>query len=349
MPIDLKDSRNREYVSSLFCEYLQREHRSDLIRLTTQPAHVHLSLVVHFNYLCEFDNLFSELLLIRPLDTLLLLDEGLRAALKLNCIESEKPTTHNSFLNVHTRLTALPVIPEVHRETIPWSSDVGKFIALRGTVSRVGPVQVLQGRMMFTCSKCGFQFYVDANFESHFSIKPPRFCPNRDLPCSSPYLRPSPDRVFYAKNYQEVWIHERFRCLTVGVMPRSISASFEDDLLETVKPGDDVVINGIVTRRWQPPRDGVPCGILLWIKVNYVENLSELKTGVNASHVPSERVAEFESLWSKHNTFMDALESRNILLRSLCPEVCGMYLVKLSLALLLAGAPEWSCSTRKFI
>ncbi|CAL8069867.1 unnamed protein product [Calicophoron daubneyi] len=129
-------------------------------------------------------------------------------------------------------------------------------------------------------------------------------------------------------------------------MPKSICVCLEDDLLESVKPGDDVVINGVVTRRWCSPREGSPCGILLCIRANYIENLSELKTGLTSTRISGERVAEFESFWSKKITFAEKMEARNQLVRSICPDVCGMYLIKLSLALMLAGAPDWECSSK---
>ncbi|VDP91713.1 unnamed protein product, partial [Echinostoma caproni] len=209
----------------------------------------------------EIGLVFSELLLVRPHDTLCLLDDGLRVALDADRFtgESGSQSTKRSYRHVHVRLTALPVIPEVHRNTIPWSVDVGKFIALRAT----------------------------------------------------------------AKNYQEIRVHERFRCLAVGLMPRSIAVCLEDDLLETVKPGDDVVVNGIVIRRWRAPYDGAPCEITLAIKANYIENLSELKTGMSSNRLSTERIVEFERFWSENSTtWARALEARNQLVRSICPNVC---------------------------
>ncbi|TGZ57298.1 hypothetical protein CRM22_009951 [Opisthorchis felineus] len=344
MPRTLNNQKSKEYVSALFREYLLRDHRSDLMQLSTQSNALHRSIVVHFNYLCEFDNIFSELLLVKPENTLMLLNEGLRASLTSQENTNERVSADfESF--VHVRLTALPVIPEVHKTTIPLSSDVGRFIALRCTVSRVGPIQVLQGRATYVCSKCGYRFPVDACFENQYMIKPPRYCPNRDPPCGAPYLKPVANNVFCAKNYQEIRVHERFRCLSVGVMPRSIRVCLEDDLVETVKPGDDVVVNGIVTRRWQTPRENSPCDVSLWIRANYVENLSELKTCSNPSRLPTERIIEFQSFWARTTNFTEALEARNTLLRSICPDVCGMYLVKLSLALMLASSPDWNCSS----
>ncbi|TPP56402.1 Dna replication licensing factor mcm9 [Fasciola gigantica] len=344
MPLNLEDQKSRGFVTSLFHDYLLREHRSDLLRLSSSSTPVHQSVVIHFSCLCEFDGVFSELLLVRPHDTLSLLDEGLRVA--LNADRQINSSIKQPYGHVHVRLKALPVIPEVHRNTIPWSEDVGRFVALRATVSRVGPVQVFEECAQYVCTKCGFRFALHAKLDQNYVLRPPRFCPNRQQGCHSTSVKPISEETFQAKNYQEIRVHERFRCLSVGLMPRSIAVCLEDDLLEAVKPGDDVIVNGIVIRRWQTPRDDAPCEISLAIKANYIENLSELKTGSSSNRLSTERIVEFESFWSKHSgSWSDGLEARNQLVRGICPDVCGLYLIKLSLALILAGAPEWSAAT----
>ncbi|CAH8557050.1 unnamed protein product [Schistosoma bovis] len=332
-----------ESIISLFSEYLLREHRSDICKLSLLlPSEPHQSIIVHFNNLCEFNSIFSELILSKPEETLNLLNKSVYQVIQSKKVDNPKQLLDNIQQNIHIRLTALPIIPEVYKNHIPTSIDTGKFIALRAIVSRVGPVQVIQSKVQYYCIKCGYTFSVYANFENFYAIKPPRYCPNRQQSCNSMNLKcVSSNSQFYAKNYQEIRVHEQFDCLTVGVMRRSMCVCIEDDLLECVKPGDEVVINGVVTRRWRCTKEGSPCEIFTYLKANYIENLTELKAGGGPSHISHERALEFEVFWNKYTNFSSALEGRNILLRSICPEVYGMYLIKLSLALMLASAPEW--------
>lgn len=338
-----------ESIISLFSEYLLREHRSDICKLSLLlPSEPHQSIIVHFNNLCEFNSIFSELILSKPEETLNLLNKSVYQVIQSKKVDNPKQLLDNIQQNIHIRLTALPIIPEVYKNHIPTSIDTGKFIALRAIVSRVGPVQVIQSKVQYYCIKCGYTFSVYANFENFYAIKPPRYCPNRQQSCNSMNLKcVSSNSQFYAKNYQEIRVHEQFDCLTVGVMRRSMCVCIEDDLLECVKPGDEVVINGVVTRRWRCTKEGSPCEIFTYLKANYIENLTELKAGGGPSHISHERALEFEVFWNKYTNFSSALEGRNILLRSICPEVYGMYLIKLSLALMLASAPEWHSTSGK--
>ena len=58
------------------------------------------------------------------------------------------------------------------------------------------------------------------------------------------------DRV-NCKDYQEIKIQEQMSHLALGAIPRSIWVTLEDDLVDAVKPGDDVDVIGVVKKRWK--------------------------------------------------------------------------------------------------
>ena len=46
-----------------------------------------------------------------------------------------------------------------------------------------------------------------------------------------------------------------YKTLKPGVIPRSIIVIFEDNLVDICKPGDDVMISGMLIERWKSPFD----------------------------------------------------------------------------------------------
>lgn len=44
-----------------------------------------------------------------------------------------------------------------------------------------------------------------------------------------------------------------YKTLKPGVIPRSTIVILEDNLVEIAKPGDDVMISGILIQRWKAP------------------------------------------------------------------------------------------------
>ena len=125
--------------------------------------------------------------------------------------------------------------------------------------------------------------------------------------------------------------------LALGAIPRSIWVTLEDDLVDAVKPGDDVDVIGIVKKRWKPfsknseDRSDISLAIKA-LNVNVQNNV------VASVIVTADAEKEFTIFWSKHEN-RDVL-GRNQLLSFFCPKVFGMYIVKLALMVVLAGGVE---------
>lgn len=46
------------------------------------------------------------------------------------------------------------------------------------------------------------------------------------------------------RNYQEIKVQEQIHMLPVGSVPRAMWVVLEDDIVDSCKPGDDVIITG---------------------------------------------------------------------------------------------------------
>ena len=71
-------------------------------------------------------------------------------------------------------------------------------------------------------------------------------------------------------DHQVIKIQEQASKLGVGSIPRSMLVVLEDDLVDSVKAGDQVVVVGILMRTWKPCVRGVRCDLETTIKANSI-------------------------------------------------------------------------------
>lgn len=105
----------------------------------------------------------------------------------------------------------LPVCPELVREHIPKTKDVGHFLSVTGTVIRTSLVKILEFERDYMCNKCKHVFVVKADFEQYYTFCRPSSCPSLESCDSSKFtclsgLSSSPTRC---RDYQEIKIQEQ--------------------------------------------------------------------------------------------------------------------------------------------
>ena len=238
--------------------------------------------------------------------------------------------------NVHVRLKKLPYCPEVCRDRVPKSQDIGQFLSVDGTVIRTCGAKVLKSRAEYLCQKCKCAFVVEADFKQNHSFTAPLSCPVTPGCPSMRFTAVKDARNMRrnCKDYQEIKVQEQVRKLGMGTIPRSIVVVLEDDLVDSCKAGDDVVVTGLVTCRWQGLVSNKKMAMELVVKANNVEvcnNTTKINKGINYDELKD----EFSCFWASHAD--QPLFARNLILRSMCPQVYGLYVVKLAVALAIAG------------
>ncbi|KAG7247445.1 hypothetical protein CRUP_035394, partial [Coryphaenoides rupestris] len=103
----------------------------------------------------------------------------------------------------------LPVCPELTRDTIPRSRDVGHFLSVTGTVIRTSITKVLEYERDYMCAKCRQIFTMHADFDQFYTFAPPATCPNLEgcnsfkFTCLSQESEPSACRDFQEIKIQE--------------------------------------------------------------------------------------------------------------------------------------------------
>ncbi|XP_051908757.1 DNA helicase MCM9 [Hippocampus zosterae] len=331
-------------ISQMFEAYISEYHQDDMAKLLAASSDdVHRPVVINAMTLFEANMEIGDYFNAYPNEVLTIFDKvlhktatalsGNASAKRLDGLRPRQPQMNRTL---HARITGLPVCPELTRDTIPRSRDVGHFLSVTGTVIRTSVAKVLEYGRDYMCAKCSHVFVLRADFEQFYAFVPPAACPNPDgchsckFSCLSGGSEPAACR-----DYQEIKIQEQVQRLSVGSIPRSMVVVLEDDLVDCCKSGDDVTVYGVMRQRWKAFQEGARCDVELVLKANNVEVNNQQGA---ASLLIEDVQKEFKDFWEHHKC--DPIAGRNQILLSLCPQVFGMYVIKLAVAMVLAGGVQ---------
>ncbi|XP_078251276.1 DNA helicase MCM9-like [Rhinoraja longicauda] len=325
-------------IGQVFESYVGEFHKNDIAQILQKPDQsAHYPITVNAITLFEISMEIGEYLSAFPNELFPIFDNALHRAATTILQSFAEPHELVMKQNLHTRISGLPLCPELTRDRIPKTRDVGHFLSIVGTVIRTGMVKVLEYEHEYMCNKCRHVFTVTPDFEQHYAFCRPTSCPNPEGCNSIKFSRLSgaSSSCSSCRDYQEIKIQEQVQRLSVGSIPRSLLVVLEDDLVDTCKSGDDVTLYGMVMQRWKPFTQDTRCDLELVLKANNLEVNNEQSSGVV---IDEDIQKEFEEFWESHKA--DPLAGRNEILASLCPQVFGMYVVKLAVAMVLAGGVQ---------
>lgn len=238
--------------------------------------------------------------------------------------------------SVHVRIN-ISGSPLEFPETFPSIGRVrvkhhGILLTLKGTVIRSGGIKMIEGERKYECRKCKHIFKVYPELETRNAILLPSSCPSQK--CAGTNFQLVEDSII-RHDYQEIKIQESVQVLGVGAIPRSIPVILQDDLVDIVKAGDDIIVTGILTAKWSSDLKDVRCDLDPVLIANHVRRTNELRSDMD---IPDEVIMKFKQFWSD---FKDTpLKGRNAILRGICPQVFGLFTVKLAVALTLIGGVQ---------
>ncbi|NXA76340.1 MCM9 helicase, partial [Thryothorus ludovicianus] len=325
-------------IGQVFESYVLEHHREEILSILRKADdQAHYPVVVDALTLFETNMEIGEFFNAFPSEVLPVLDSALRRAALAALQDSAEPAQLSLKQNLHARVSGLPVCPELTREHIPKTKDVGHFLSVTGTVIRTSSVKVLEFERSYICNKCKHVFVVKADFEQYYTFCRPAACLNEEGCNSTKFtcLSGTASSPTCCRDYQEIKIQEQVQRLSVGSIPRCMVVVLEDDLVDSCKSGDDITVYGVVMQRWKPFHQDARCDLELVLKANYVKVNNEQLAGVI---IDEEVRKEFEDFWERHRN--DPLAGRNEILASLCPQVFGLYVVKLAVAMVLAGGVQ---------
>ncbi|KAF0902724.1 hypothetical protein E2562_019073 [Oryza meyeriana var. granulata] len=101
------------------------------------------------------------------------------------------------------------------------------------------------------------------------------------------------------------------------------------------EPGYDVVVTGRLSAKWSPDIKDVRSNLDPMLIANFVRRTNELKSDLD---IPVEIINKFEEFWTASR--IAPLKGRNSILKGICPQIFGLFTVKLAVALTLIGGVQ---------
>jgi DNA replicative helicase MCM subunit Mcm2 (Cdc46/Mcm family) len=133
----------------------------------------------------------------------------------------------------------------------------------------------------------------------------------------------------------------------MGGAQKSLLVVLQDDLVDSVKCGDELLMSVVIRRRWLKASRDRRCEIELVAHCNSFTILSVDDEEGNAGDRRTNEVeddqeyeemkASFEKFWQSPSAHKYPLRARDIILKSCCPRVFGMAGAKLAMVLALVG------------
>lgn len=259
------------------------------------------SVVVDYNELEMFDPDSADLLIEKP-------DETLEAATK--SIVNIDPQRKNAKLNVRFKNV---------RNNIPLrflrSEFIGKFIAVDGIVRKTDEIHPRIMSAVFECRSCMRMHEVE---QKSNIIHEPAVCQE----CGGRSFKLVQDESRYMDT-QTVKLQEPLENLSGGDQPRQINIILEDDLVDTLAPGDKVRITGTLKTQ----RDERTKRFNNFIYGNYIEPLEQEFEELHIDEEDEEKIIE---LAKSPDIYQKIIEST-------APSIRGYFEVKEAIAFQLFG------------
>ena len=230
---------NRDKVGEDFAAFVrgfrgeegQLTYLDELRDLPVRGGH---SLVVDLQHLVQFDGALASALEQNPRDILKLFSEsGLLMLTELDMEFARKVQRFNVRVANYQRKVPVRSLN---------SSYIGRMVSITGVIVRSSEVMTQLKTGAFRCTSCQTVTSADQVGSLYTT---PRACPacNRSGPGTFE-LEPS---LSTFEDFQSISLQERPEDLPAGQMPQTLDLALTDDLVSSARPGDRVVVTGIVT------------------------------------------------------------------------------------------------------
>jgi replicative DNA helicase Mcm len=204
------------------------------------------------------------------------------------------------------------------------SQYLDKLVAVQGMVVRTSEIKPFAVRAAFKCRKGGHVTYVE---QHGMVLRKPTKCNECDETKNFELDEKKTEFI----DYQIIRLQELPEELPPGQLPQSIDVELTGDIVGVARPGDRVVVNGIV--RAEPEVVGASVRLRVFksrIEGNYVEVIGKSPETLELSREDEEKIKEIAR-------YQDAYDR---LIRSIAPSIHGYETQKEAILLQIVGSPQ---------
>ncbi|RLE51758.1 MAG: MCM family protein, partial [Candidatus Methanomethylicota archaeon] len=239
MVIELIEQDPRERFANFFKsfqtpdgEYKYRKRLSQMA-ITGQK-----SLLIDFEDLMQFDHELAEQVIEKPTRYLEAASYAVGDVMRI--VNLNYAMKVREFRARFRRLPELTPLRKIRAE------HLGKLIMIEGILTRASSVKQQLIRGVFECPRCGTKIPVESKSEGE-RVTPPDRCANPDCRYKGPFKLLLEESTFI--DWQRLTIQEKPEELPPGQLPRSIDAIARGDIVDVARPGDRVVVVGVLKPR----------------------------------------------------------------------------------------------------
>ena len=273
------------------------------------------SLEVNFTHLTEMNQNIGMWTIQYPKKIIPILNDK---AFSLTC--EIFPQYKNIATEIYIRFRDLPV-KENLRDLRSYQLD--SLLTIRGVVTKRSSVYPQLKKVYFNCKKCGDKkgpYFYNGNQEA-LNLGSCLICQS-----SGAYELDLIETIY--RNYQKVTVQESPGSVPPGRIPRHKEIILTNDLVDSVRPGDEVDVTGVYTSTFDMStniRNGFPV-FSTFIEANHMKKLNELEIG----ELTDEDKIEIKKLAKNPNI-------PNMIFDSIAPSIYGNLNIKRALALAMFG------------
>ena len=282
----------------------------DLLELDSEYPE-NKSLFVEFKHINLFDPELADELIQNP-------EEWLKAATDA---VGDMEFCFNAMPDISVRVIGLPESQEIPISKLR-NIHIEKFVSIRCVISKATEVRPAYEKCAFQCMRCGHVNLVTQSKETDLLQEPFAGCENETCGKKGPFKKIETESVTY--NHQYLKIQEPLENLR-GRQPEFLYVSCTEELAGVGKPGDKVVITGILKGRIKVKKEG---------KTKFLDFLF-VANSIQKSDRDFENIVISAKEEQKFKELAESGNIENIICDSIAPSIYGHENIKKGIALQL--------------